>query len=71
MFNVKTLGDVRFTSALYDDTESVFLRLWYEGAELSKPYNDPRQIERELDAHKVYIFSLSRALILLRRVSLG
>jgi len=40
-------------TALHQDTKSVFLRLWYEGAELSKPYNDPRQIERELDAHKI------------------
>jgi len=38
---------------LFDDAESVYLRLWYEGAELSKPYNDPRQMERKLAAHKI------------------
>ena len=38
---------------LHDPSESVYLRMWYEGAELSKPYNDPRQMERKLAAHKV------------------
>lgn len=38
---------------LHDPSESVYLRMWYEGAELSKPYNDPRQMERKLAAHKI------------------
>jgi len=40
-------------SELFDDSQSVYLRLWYEGAEMAKPYNDPRQMERTLAAHKV------------------
>jgi len=38
---------------LFDDAESVYLKLFYEGPELAKPYNDPRQMERKLSAHKV------------------
>jgi len=40
-------------TTLFDDAESVYLRLYYEGAELAKPYNDPRQMERKLAAHKI------------------
>jgi len=38
---------------LHDESESVYLKLHFEGAELSKPYNDPRQMERKLAAHKI------------------
>ena len=38
---------------LFDETQSVYLRMWYDGVEMGKPYNDPRQIDRNVVAHKV------------------
>lgn len=57
--NARTLVDFDISqfntdlTELYDDKSSVFLQMWYEGPVMGKPYNDPRQMERQLAAHKV------------------
>lgn len=47
------ISEIPDTLNITSDTESVYLRMWYEGAEMGKPYNDPRQLDRTLAAHKV------------------
>ena len=38
---------------LFDEDQSVYLRLWYDGPVMGKPYNDPQMINRNVVAHKV------------------
>jgi len=49
-FDMSTVSDL---VELMDDSEAVYLRMWYEGAEMGKPYNDPKQMDRTLAAHKI------------------
>lgn len=47
------ISEIPDTIELEDPTDAVYLRMWYEGAEMGKPYNDPRQVARTLAAHKI------------------
>lgn len=38
---------------LVDDTDSVYLDTYYEGAEMAAPYNDPIQIDRTLSVYQI------------------